>query len=142
MTRQTPQRKVIVITTGFGMVVDAALAKGGLRKFFAEVGSTNSVAGTVGAEPAELSRGRSCTGLPLKVIGREHPLSEAKQGRKVRARCFWFRSFGAGLGRPDPEYMTLPSDTDDPDQDRIIEELRRKDGLSAWQAFAHHGIWQ
>ncbi|CAE7345607.1 NEDD4 [Symbiodinium natans] len=66
---QTPQRKVIVITTGFGMVVDAALAKGGLRKFFAE------------------------------VIGREHPLSEAKQGRK----------------------------------DRIIEELRRKDGLSAWQ---------
>lgn len=66
---QTPRRKVIVITTGFGNVVDAALAKGGLRKFFAE------------------------------VIGREHPLSEAKQGRK----------------------------------DRIIEELRRRDGLSAWQ---------
>ncbi|CAE6966025.1 PRPF40A [Symbiodinium sp. KB8] len=66
---QTPRRKVIVITTGFGNVVDAALAKGGLRKFFAE------------------------------VIGREHPLSEAKQGRK----------------------------------DRIIEELRRRDGLSEWQ---------
>ena len=66
-----------MITTGFGNVVDAALAKGGLRKFFAEAGS--AVEASSKPSLGDLEPFRSA-----KVIGREHPLSEAKQGRKVR----------------------------------------------------------
>ena len=64
-----------MITTGFGNVVDAALAKGGLRKFFAEAGFRVEAS----SEPSHGDLDRS-----VQVIGREHPLSEAKQGRKVR----------------------------------------------------------
>ena len=63
------QRRVVIITTGFGPVVEAALDKVDLLGFFSE------------------------------VIGRDHPLSQSKQGRK----------------------------------ERIIQELQRQRGFSAWQ---------
>lgn len=67
-----------MVTTGYGAVVEAALERAGLRGFFVE------------------------------VIGREHPLSMAMQGRK----------------------------------ERILQELRRAEGLSAWQARSGNSLPQ
>ena len=113
MPRQTPQRKVIVITTGFGSVVDAALARGGLRNFFAEATAAGS-------------------------LHSQHRYSESLNGCRSSAENIRYPRLSRG-GRQAFELCLKQCQRNHAPQcarrkDRIIEELRRRDGLSAWQA--------